>query len=421
MFGLPRSHSSSQSWFALKKEEFYVILDTVLTEMTSQCEEKQQRDVTGCMELIKLLNDTDTNREVGTKNAQNGSSNKNMTNVAKGETETRKAEVVVGERRFRSRGGLEASSGRKDDRPKSDFDRSADENSQLSDRVLNYSKISEDHCNERRQCLRRSKCGSQNLEPNRISGTPPPPPGRTDFNSRTSCKGSSTPCLYLKRPLTEVPDAAKTTDWTRRSYDRHHHHHHRRRTDVSKSVSSQSLSRMCVPSPIRFDGRTRNRGVVSAPSSSCRAFEMAPKQKLRSQNRPADDSGSISPEVSNSEQEPENYVWTAVDKSVINGIVDSLLLLDPSVKKSCVTHDVKPCHALSSVLGSSKSRRVKTEDVVSDDAVTPPRKVNNDDVNLHDVTRFDVTEMGFKWKSKLLWRMNRDGASRSYPSKLCMT
>lgn len=147
--------------------------------------------------------------------------------------------------------------------------------------------------------------------------------------------------------------------------------------------------------------------------------------------------------MANLEQESENYVWTAVDKSVINEIVDSLLL-DPSLKKSYdVTHDVtarktvnvstidapggvKPCHALSAaVLGGNRSR-IKTED----QGVTPRNSGSrgddvadaDDDVKLVDVTRrFDVTEMGFKWKSKLLWRMNRDRASRAYASKLCMT
>lgn len=467
------SVGGGESWFALKKDEFYVILDSVLTEMT-KCDERN--DVSGCIELIKLLSDNG--------NTSDSVSDKLPTRDGCAETKlaNRLNPIQSGNRNSGCIGQSEADTTGKRvnfNNPTPVNCRTTDNDTQLSvrngvdcNRHLNKGNVLQSATCVARRPGYRDKARLQ--RPGVVFSKEVAFERRISLNGKTKnvvkanvfhpngIAGShGTQNIYLNTMRSDNQSAFNAKLFTTSRHQRQHVKNHELRL--------QHKSRHLCSGP-QHDARVSS----NRPSTEYRRHQGSHKQtypglcaKIKAHsfdrkhtterstgntfvsNATEDQKSLLDTKTSHITDAPPfkltptadrkflstppkafNNKWTPVDKTVINNILDDILSSDDSHSSSQTRNnndvDIGSDDVNKTANGFLLQNDVKVEDEsdVTTDDVTNANPGNDGviaNVKLVDVRRFDVSQMSFKWKSQLLWRMRHDKVSQAPLASLCLT
>lgn len=486
--------SVGESWFALKKDEFYVILDSVLTEMT-KCDERN--NVSGCIELIKLL--SDNGPTTNTVNDQlptcDGNGDTKLADRLNLNQSGNNSSGCIGNSEDKTNGKL-PNCNKPPVNCKASGRRFGD-NTQLSirngvdcRRYLNKGNLPSATCMARRPPGNRDKAASRLQRPvgvfskDVVHGRKTSLNGKTRdvkaslfhpnrigtnhglpniyFNSMSSnnhngfnAKMSTVSASRHQRQLAKTHEIRlpnKTKLLCSGPYHDARVSSHRPSTEYRRHQSShkQMYPGLCVKMKAHnFDRSTVEHSIThtsvgsNAPDDqkSCPETNIIdrhitdPELELRSVT-PFQLTPVVDRQFLNTTLKAPNSKWTPVDKTVINNILDDILSSDDShsplqtgLQASRNNNDVDrrndDVHKTTDGFVFLNNVKVENQSDVTTDNTKTANLGNNGVIanvsRLVDVRQFDVSQMSFKWKSQLLWRMRHDKVSQTPLSSLCLT
>lgn len=485
-----------ESWFALKKDEFYVILDSVLTEMT-KCDERN--NVSGCIELIKLLSDNGTtstaNDKLPTSDGRADTKPSDRPNANPSGYNSSGCIGTSGDDRNGKRSNsykppvsCRANSGRRfSDNTQQGFRNGVDCRRHLNKgnhlpsatcvarrppgiRDKPASRLqrpgvtfSKDVSNGRKTSLigkTRDVVKASLFHPNRIVGTNH---GLQNIYSNSTCgteqngvnaKLSTVSALRHQRQLaknhqnkSKLPSSGLYHD-TRVSSNRSEYHrqqssHKQPYPGLCAKLKAHSFDSNPAESSMRH---TSASNTTEDPNSRSETNIVDHRHitdtQLELRNlTPFKLTPTVDRQFFGTTPKAPKSKWTPVDKAVINNILDDILSgedshspfqtdLHASRNSNCDVDTRNDDVNRTSDVGFVLQNDVKVEDqsdLKTDDDMISANLGNSGgggviaNVKLVDVRRFDVSQMSFKWKSQLLWRMRHDKVSPTPLSSLCLT